>query len=219
MNLTLIYYTANICEPVLAQKVRENILKVTNAPVISVSQEPIDFGENVCVGKVGMSSYNIRKQILIGAMHASTDYVALVEDDTLYPPDHFDVLNCKRDDKICYNRKVFVLSAFNKNLARKGSLYTGAIIANKYFLINVLKDMIKGRRGWVDDPNHSHPTRRLKLPTFRSYGHATFKQRGSLITVDHASSMHPTMHNVRRDIDELPIWGNARELLKELRLE
>jgi hypothetical protein len=181
-----------------------------------VSQKPLDFGENICVGDVGMSSHNIRRHILIGAKNANTDYVALAEDDALYPEDHFNVLNCKRDDKMYYNKKVYVLSVFNKSLARKGSLYTGAIIANKYYLINVLKGMIKYRRGWIDDPNRSHPTRRLKLATFRSYGHGTFKTANSIITVDHVSSMHPSMHNVRRSIDELPGWGSAKELLSEL---
>lgn len=90
-DLTLLYYTASIIKGSVAQKIRDNLLTITQNqfPVVSVSQQPIDFGQNVCVGPIGKSKYNLYKQILIGLKEVKTKYVACIEDDTLYSPTHF----------------------------------------------------------------------------------------------------------------------------------
>jgi len=90
-DLTLIYYSANAILESVAQKVRDNLLKVTENkyPIISVTQKPINFGKNICVGEIGKSKYNEYKQILIGAKEVKTKYIACVEDDVLYSPEHF----------------------------------------------------------------------------------------------------------------------------------
>jgi hypothetical protein len=89
-DLTILYYTANRLQPSIAKRIRDNLLEVArDIPIISISHEPIDFGHNVCVGKISYSTYSIYKQILIGAMCAHTEYVACCEDDALYPSDHF----------------------------------------------------------------------------------------------------------------------------------
>jgi len=56
---TIIYYTANREDERFEQVIRENILRVSEGlPIISVSQKPIDFGQNICVGNVGVSNQN-----------------------------------------------------------------------------------------------------------------------------------------------------------------
>jgi hypothetical protein len=90
-DLTLIYYSANVIPEITAERIRENLLLVTKGqyPIISVTQKPIDFGKNICIGELGQSKYNEYKQILIGAKEAKTKYIACVEDDALYAPEHF----------------------------------------------------------------------------------------------------------------------------------
>lgn len=89
-DLTIIYYTANHISPFFMANTQKQLLKaVGNTPIISVSQKPIKFGKNICVGDIGRSSYNLYKQILIGARAATTKYVATAEDDVLYPQKHF----------------------------------------------------------------------------------------------------------------------------------
>lgn len=90
-DLTLLYYTSNSLPEFVAQRIRKYIVEVTENkyPIISVSQKPIDFGQNICVGEIGKSKYNLYKQILIGAREVKTKYIACIEDDTLYSPDHF----------------------------------------------------------------------------------------------------------------------------------
>jgi len=92
-DLTLLYYTSNQIPEVVAERIRLNLLLVTECkyPIISVSQKPLDFGKNICVGEIGVSKYNEYKQILIGLKEVKTKYVACIEDDTLYPKEHFDL--------------------------------------------------------------------------------------------------------------------------------
>ena len=58
-DLTMIYYTANTEDPALENNVRNFLVKQANGiPIVSVSQKPIDFGTNICVGEVGFNHYN-----------------------------------------------------------------------------------------------------------------------------------------------------------------
>jgi len=90
-DLTILYYTANAIYEKAVEKIRDYLLEVTENkyPIISVSQKPINFGHNICVGEIGKTKYNLYKQILIGVREVTTKYVACAEDDTLYAKDHF----------------------------------------------------------------------------------------------------------------------------------
>ena len=75
----------------VSERIRQNLLEITKGayPIISVSQKPIDFGTNICVGQIGKSCYNFFKQMLTGAKLVKTDYIVHIDDDTLYVPEHF----------------------------------------------------------------------------------------------------------------------------------
>jgi hypothetical protein len=87
-DCTIIFYTSNLVPDKVMKKVQEQLLK-TGLPIISVSQKPMDFGENICVGDIGQSYINIYKQMLIGAKAAKTKYIAFAEDDVIYSKEHF----------------------------------------------------------------------------------------------------------------------------------
>ena len=86
-DLTVIYYTSNREKPEFENIIRQKILKtIGNTPLISVSHKPIKFGQNICVGDVGLSDYNIYRQMQLGCLEAKTKYVCTAEADCLYPP-------------------------------------------------------------------------------------------------------------------------------------
>lgn len=88
-DLTVIYYTANtIDDYFMAQMQYYLTVAIGDLPLISVSQKPLNFGQNVHV-EFRPSHLNIYRQALIGALKANTKYIALAEDDVLYSPDHF----------------------------------------------------------------------------------------------------------------------------------
>jgi hypothetical protein len=90
-DLTLLLATANQLDETVAKKIRDYVIEVTENkyPIVSVSQKPIDFGTNICIGEIGTSKYNEYKQILIGAKEVKTKYTAVIDDDVLYAPCHF----------------------------------------------------------------------------------------------------------------------------------
>lgn len=106
-DLTLLYYTANVLLDSCAQKVRKHLLETTKGklPIVSVSQKPLRFGKNFCVGNIGQSYYNCYLQIYIGTQEIKTKYVACIEDDTLYSMEHFSHRPLK--DTFSYNRNLW----------------------------------------------------------------------------------------------------------------
>lgn len=86
-DLTLLYYTANVIAKGIEYSVLRS-LKRHGYPIVSVSQQPMDLGHNIVV-PVKRSLQNIYQQVLIGAKAATTEYVALCEDDCMYVAEHF----------------------------------------------------------------------------------------------------------------------------------
>lgn len=97
-DLTVIYYTANYISEKFAENTKKELLKaVGELPIIVVSFKPSLVGERgkntinniFFVTEIERSHLNIYRQALVGAKAAKTKYIALVEDDVLYHPDHF----------------------------------------------------------------------------------------------------------------------------------
>jgi hypothetical protein len=87
---TVIYYTSNREDPVFEQKVRDDIQsKIGDLPLVSVSQKPINFGKNICIGDVGASEKNLFRQVVTACLYATTPYVIITEADCLYPKEYF----------------------------------------------------------------------------------------------------------------------------------
>lgn len=103
-DLSVLYYTASRDnDQRFTDRVRTHLAtSAAGHPIVSVSQRPLTFGANVCVGEIGASHYNVYWQILVGARAARTEYVACCEDDCLYTPEHFRLRPA--DDTIAYNR-------------------------------------------------------------------------------------------------------------------
>lgn len=137
-STTLIYYTANAIPESFAQKIRENILKA-NLPIISVSQKPIDFGENICVGDIGRSPFNIYKQALIGAKAAKTKYIAMAEDDILYSPHHFTYK--PPANKFMYNMSYWCIYTWKPDIySYKGRRNTHSLICERDLFIEAIEE-------------------------------------------------------------------------------
>src|SRR5512146_591189 len=115
-DITACYYTANQLPEYLAESVRNRLVestRVAGVPIVSVSQYPISLGRNICIGPIGPSLLHLYEPVLIAAEHATTPYVALCEDDCLYPPSHF---TCYRppDSVFGYNQNKWTVFAWDE---------------------------------------------------------------------------------------------------------
>lgn len=92
-DITAIFLTCNDL-PKMWEEYHKGILldSLQGAPLIAMSMKPMSFGNtdflNIIQGKPKSFS-NIYWQLLRGARLATTDYIAVVEADTLYPREHF----------------------------------------------------------------------------------------------------------------------------------
>ena len=145
ISKTILYYTSNRENPKFEQKIQDNILgKCENLPLISVSQKPIQFGHNICVGDIGHSYLNVFKQILIGAKAATTDYLVFCEADFLYPKEYFD-FEPTGGELYRYNNVWLIFKNKGHNFYKK-NWSNGAQIANREWVIKTLEKYM------VDEP-------------------------------------------------------------------
>lgn len=90
-DISILYYTANKEPEYFMKRIQDKLREtVGDTRIISVSQKPMEFGDNLCIGEVGMSLYNLYKQVLVAVREATTPYVAIAEDDTIYSKEHFE---------------------------------------------------------------------------------------------------------------------------------
>lgn len=105
-DLTVIYLTVNKMPSRWEQFHREHLLRaVEDRPMVVVSAKPMDLGRQnteYLIQEPPFCSWNVYRQILRGAKLAETKYVAVAEDDTLYPPRHFSDFR-PPDDAVAYD--------------------------------------------------------------------------------------------------------------------
>jgi len=87
-DLTIIMPTPNKVPQKWALYHKEVLLDaIGDTPLITISKEPLDWGQNIPQTEYGL--LNLFKQLLRGAKLATTPFIAVAEDDTLYPKEHF----------------------------------------------------------------------------------------------------------------------------------
>jgi hypothetical protein len=139
LDKTIIYYTASRekCE----SKVIEQILRVKgNIPVISVSQKPLNFGTNVCVGEMEHGYKSAFKQALIGCQKATTPFVIMCESDCLYPKGYFDFQPTKLDTIYTYDNVWLMWDREQRTRFYKHGTTCGSIVLGREFYSSMLKD-------------------------------------------------------------------------------
>ena len=101
-DLTAIFLTQNEVPEQWAEFHKKCLLEALgDAPLIIMSRKSMDWGTINILQDKPKSLSNIYWQLLRGAKMATTDYIAVVESDTLYSREHF--LQRPPKDKIGYN--------------------------------------------------------------------------------------------------------------------
>lgn len=107
-DLTIIFLTTNKIPQSFAEFHKQHLLiAAKDYPIITVSREPVNIGTNIIdTGTIGYE--NIYHIMLRAAKLATTPYIAIAEDDTLYPPMHFEFYRPPLDT-FAYNQNRFSL--------------------------------------------------------------------------------------------------------------
>jgi len=211
MSKTIIYYTSNHEDPTFEQKIIDDLLsKKGDLPLISVSQKPMDLGQNICVGSVGLSYLNAQKQILLGAELATTKYIIMAESDFLYPPEYFN-FEPTGDNLYRYNN-IWIMW-----LNKKGSPFykkkhsEGAQIVKREFLIEMLKTHLKSYPDWYNRPTNEFSPRHTpyhRVPL-------TYYGDSPVISIKTGLGVNPntrTLGGAENEHTNLPYWGEVQTL-------
>jgi hypothetical protein len=195
-NLSIVYYTANTEQEPFEKKIIDQINKVRgDVPVISVSQKPMDFGKNICVGKLKQNYQNAFYQATVGCLAADTDYVVMCEDDCLYPPGYFNFKPEKKDVIYTYDNVWLIWDREQRTRFYKHGTTAGSIIVGREFYIDFLKS---GHN--FKDPN-------LKWEKFTGEPLINIKTRKGI-------SFGTTLDTSVKPVKRFPLWGTVDDVLK-----
>lgn len=202
---TIIYYTANREEERFEQVIREQILKASGGlPIISVSQKPIEFGTNICVGDVGISNQNAHRQFQIGCEAAITEYVHAAESDTLYPPEYFQFI--PDDPNHAYRTPIYMFKLGGSSFYHKRASESATVAGRKY-AIHAINKSLRNRGTWCDKLEHGN-----EVPyTFRHGNWIPFSLTVPVINIKTINQMHKT-HGYNEIVHELPFWGKPNDI-------
>jgi hypothetical protein len=136
-DITIIFLTNSRLPKKWVKFHREKLLEaIGDTHIISLSREPLDLGENILQDQPPSKS-NIFYQMLRGMRLVKTPYIAIAEDDCLYPREHFEF----RPDTFAYNYNRWSLYSWNPVYSLKNWIKTGAVmIAPTKLALEVLEE-------------------------------------------------------------------------------
>jgi hypothetical protein len=163
----------------------------------------------------------IYKRMLEGAKKATTPYVAIIEDDVLYPPEHFKFRPPL--DTFAYNQHRWALFTWGVptyNWRNRKS--NCSLIAPRELMIEALEERFEKYpngipKEWCGELGRENVERWLGVTRRKSVEwHSTV----AVVQINHDDGTEPRQKKHRKDLGpirafDVPIWGKASELIKK----
>jgi hypothetical protein len=207
---TIIYYSSNREKEDFERRVRDNILKNSGGlPIISVTHKPIDFGKNICVRNVGVSGFNMFRQVQIALQEVKTEFAISAEADCLYPPDYFTFIPERND--VCYrNKNLYVLRFRYDCFGKKEAGATHAQIVGTQYYLNRLNELFLDAPQWSPEEKNFPKERRGKEDIFDEITYYETENPVVQIKTDRSMRWHTACDRTR--VYEIPYWGTVKQL-------
>ncbi len=143
MTKGIICCTDNSLDEQFAKGFRQRLKNATpSIPIVSVSQKPIDFGYNICVGEIGRSFCSLWKQVFTALLYSKADIIYVAEHDVLYDSSHFDFV--PRDDNcFYYNKNMWYVRAKDGYVLRTKYLAFSQCVCNRLLLLDNMIQRVK----------------------------------------------------------------------------
>jgi len=225
-DLTIIYYTACRLNEPFASNVRRQLKSaIGDLPLISVSKKPLDFGKNICDKDTKRSVVSVYQAVLRGAKEATTKYVALAEDDALYPPEHFQRF-LPPEDTFAYNLTRWNIYTWSRPpiFSIKYRRTLSSLIAPRKLLIEALEerfakypDTTKIPLKWMGEPGRNKYEKNLKVTQRKAIDFYTYSP---VIVFSHPKSFGYEFQGTKKRANairalELPYWGTAQKVITD----
>jgi hypothetical protein len=225
-DLTLLYITANqLPEAWMQYQIEVLQDEVPEVPIMSVSRKFLNLGRNF--RQDGPISYwTIYMSMLEAAKHATTEYVAMVEDDVLYSRQHFAEYRPPKDT-VAYDMSRWSLYVWHPMYHWKSRVSNGAMIASRELVIQALEERkakwpdgapnaITGEIGRRRVEHALSVTHRKSVEWFCTMPIVHLHHVSGVDNGDHG--YHPDGRKMEKRIGRLkafdiPKWGKATEVI------
>jgi hypothetical protein len=221
-DLTVVYYTANHISDYFARHTQMALREaIGDAPLVSVSKKPMDFGRNIVVD-LPRSHLNIYRQALIGAREAQTKYIALTEDDVFYVREHFQY-RPRSDCNFAYNIGHWNVYTWKPGLySWKGRKNLGQLICLRELFIEAMEERFQAYpcddktpiESWAE-PGKYEKNLRITLRTTED-----FYTNPANVVFSHTEALSYDNLGTRKKLGELraysiPFWGHVKSMMRK----
>ena len=217
-DLTIIFLTLNKVPKRWAKYHRKVLTEaIGDTPIITISKKPLNWGINLIQQSEGHA--NIYRQILRGAKLAKTPYIAIAEDDTLYPQDHFAMFRPPLDT-FGYNMNRWGILTWGKpTYFWKQQMANCTMIAPRKLTIEALEERFK--KGMPEERcgelGKEKIERRMGVSIRK---HVDFYSKNPVLCFNHDFSLDPLERAHKKAMwwiraYDIPIWGQAKTIVKK----
>lgn len=215
-DLTVIFLTLNKVPDKWAQYHKEVLFKaIGDADLITISKEPMRFGKNL-IQEEEPSVNNIYRQILRGAKEATTKYIAIAEDDVLYPPDHFEYR--PESGVFAYNGHRWGLHTWGEPVFyHKPRISNATLIAERDLVVNSLTERFtKYPNNQIGELGKEKGTQLNRYETKRFWSKNGVVYFSHVFAIDHLEQQQRKRAGVVQAY-EIPYWGRSYELVEKFK--
>lgn len=165
----------------------------------------------------------IYEQLLIGCKQATTPYIGVVEDDVLYPPEHFSKFRPEMDT-FAYNQHRFALFTWGPPIFNwRNRKSNCSLIAPRELAIEALEERFAKwpiiPPKWCGELGRDKIDRWLKVTPRKSIEwHSTV----AVIQINHDNGTEERQKQHWKDLGpmralEIPVWGRAEDVIKQFK--
>jgi hypothetical protein len=221
-DITIIMLTASRVPKQWAAFHKEKLLEAAgSAPIITISREPLDWGINL-LDEEPYHISNIYFQLLRGAKEATTDFIGVAEDDTLYPREHFEFR--PPEDTFAYNQNRFGILRWSRTPTYfwKDRISNSTLIAPRKLAIEALEERFNkhqhgtpsyftGELGRHNIEDKLGVTRRKSM---------YFSTEISVVRIDHEDGVDKLSQSHRKGMGilrayDIPHWGKSADIISK----
>ena len=221
-DITICYYTANVIPEAFHRATIEKLLESANGiPIVSVSHKPMELGTNIVVDWK-RHHISIYRQALLAAKTATTKYIAMAEDDALYPPDHF-TGHRPADDTFAYNFNQWGIYTWVTPpiYSHKGRRNLYSLVCNRELFIRAMEERFAlypdidkiPIKYWAEPGKYEN---QLGVPEHKS---ESFNTGNPIVVFSHETALAYAGLGSRKRLGDLraydiPYWGKASDIIK-----
>jgi hypothetical protein len=212
-NLTVIFLTVNKVPEQWAEYHKSVLLEaIGDTPVVTISKKPLNWGINLIQDKEP-SVQNIYEQVLRGCRVATTPYIAIVEDDTLYHQSHFE-FRPPLDTYAFEGHRWGLFTWGTPTFYWSDRISNGAMIAPRELVIKALEERFE-----MYPENNLGELGKEKGTKINRCTSIVYYSRYAMIFLSHKGGLDPLENNGRKAMGKcqayrIPYWGEADSIVK-----